>query len=369
MGKRINTATWHEKHKRWQIKVQKDGERRAFYSGKPGRTGQRECNAKADAWLDDGLVSTEIRADKLYAEWLSELKATTGTEHWTKYDSLWRTWIAPRIARLRMGSITEQHLQNVILDAHKKGRAKKTLSNLRACMSAFIKYARKRKATTLIVENVYIPKDAPVGERIILQPDDLDKLFSADTTVKYNKRIPEPLTFAFRLEVVTGLRPGELLGLEWGDIKGSRIMVRRSFNNSGEFTKGKNENAIRDFTMPEYGTEVLSDYRTSMGNEIKFSKYVFPASDGEPLSQSTYRKRWIRYCESNGLSKGVRPYDLRHTFVSIHKEMPEGLLKALVGHSVRMNTYATYSHKVTGDEERAAELMQSRLQELLEKGK
>lgn len=36
--KRTNTAVWMEKQKRWQIKVQKDGERRTFYSFKPGRT-------------------------------------------------------------------------------------------------------------------------------------------------------------------------------------------------------------------------------------------------------------------------------------------------------------------------------------------
>lgn len=49
MGKRTNTAVWQEKQGRWKIDVQKDGKRRSFYSFKPGRTGQREANAKADA--------------------------------------------------------------------------------------------------------------------------------------------------------------------------------------------------------------------------------------------------------------------------------------------------------------------------------
>lgn len=47
MGRRTNTATWNGK--RWRIDVQKDGARKSFYSSKPGRTGQREANAKADA--------------------------------------------------------------------------------------------------------------------------------------------------------------------------------------------------------------------------------------------------------------------------------------------------------------------------------
>lgn len=32
MGKRTNTAAWSEKHKRWQINVQRDGKRRSFHS-------------------------------------------------------------------------------------------------------------------------------------------------------------------------------------------------------------------------------------------------------------------------------------------------------------------------------------------------
>jgi hypothetical protein len=55
MGKRTNTAVWLPKYNRWQVKVQQDGVRRTFTSSKPGRTGQREANAKADAWLDQGI--------------------------------------------------------------------------------------------------------------------------------------------------------------------------------------------------------------------------------------------------------------------------------------------------------------------------
>ena len=54
MSKRTNTAQWEEKYQRWRIAVQKDGVRKQFYSSTPGRTGQREANAKADRWLDDG---------------------------------------------------------------------------------------------------------------------------------------------------------------------------------------------------------------------------------------------------------------------------------------------------------------------------
>lgn len=62
--KRTNTAVWMEKYNRCQIKVQKDGLRKTFYSSTPGRTGQREANAKADAWLDENVINTRLNVKK-----------------------------------------------------------------------------------------------------------------------------------------------------------------------------------------------------------------------------------------------------------------------------------------------------------------
>ena len=59
MGKRTNTATWNGKQ--WRIAVQKDGIRKYFYSSTQGRAGQREANAKADAWLDSGVCAKSAR--------------------------------------------------------------------------------------------------------------------------------------------------------------------------------------------------------------------------------------------------------------------------------------------------------------------
>ena len=69
MGKRVNTAVWIEKYQRWQIKVQKDGARKTFYSSAPGRKGQREANEKADRWLDDGIVESSVRVSVLLDQW------------------------------------------------------------------------------------------------------------------------------------------------------------------------------------------------------------------------------------------------------------------------------------------------------------
>lgn len=81
MKKRVNTAFWVEKENRWCIAVQKNGTRKRFYSSTPGRTGQREANAKADAWLDDSIRDGKKKVAALYAQWVEELKLTCGTSY------------------------------------------------------------------------------------------------------------------------------------------------------------------------------------------------------------------------------------------------------------------------------------------------
>ena len=347
MGKRVNTAKWIDAKKTWRIDVQKDGQRRSFYSSKPGRTGQREANSKADAWLDDGIDSHKLRVKDLWEDYLERIKATTGNANWRKERSNGRAWILPYIGHLRIEKLNENHLQDIILAAAKKGLAKKTLSNIRATVIAFVKYCRvQRKTTSLHPEGLEIPKNAPVGRRNILQPQHLITLFSCNSTSYRGKTIEDPFVHAYRFQVLTGVRPGELIGLEWGDIVGDVIHLRRSVNDLGEITAGKNANALRSFAMTE---QAISEIREQRG--ISRGERVFDIP-----SEITYRRRWKQYCEYNGIPY-ITPYEMRHTFVSMMKGLPEGELKALVGHSKDMDTYGVYSHEVDGDKRRIAEKM------------
>ncbi len=125
MQKRISTAKWIEKYRRWQINVQKDGVRRSFYSSKPGRAGQRECNAKADAWLDDNIESPNIKTAVLYEKWMDELKITTSKSHWMQYEGYGKNYIIPAIGKIKISTLNEQHLQNIVNLMYKKGLSKK----------------------------------------------------------------------------------------------------------------------------------------------------------------------------------------------------------------------------------------------------
>ena len=114
MKKRTNTAFWVEKEKRWCIAVQKNGTRKRFYSSTPGRTGQREANAKADAWLDDSIRDGKKKVSALYSEWVEELKLTCGTSYVTQCQRYGDCYILPTCGNIRIDELTEGDLQKAI---------------------------------------------------------------------------------------------------------------------------------------------------------------------------------------------------------------------------------------------------------------
>ncbi len=354
--KRINTAVWYDKQNRWQIKVQKDGIRRTFYSSTPGRNGQRECNAKADAWLDDGVENPNAKISALTKEYLENLKLTVSNSHYTQYEKYVRLYINPKIGNVRISDLHEQHLQSVIDYGYSKKLAKKTLQNIRGCISAFVKYCRKCKYTTLFPEDLTIPRGAAIKEKVILQPDDLRKLFNIDTITSRGKPKRELFINAYRFEVSTGLRPGEIIGLKWSNIVGNTVYLKRSVNVYGEETTDKNENAQRVFVLNEISQAVIKAQQKFQQESDIETEWVFSDEYGDCANERRYYKHWVRFCDDNGIQR-TTAYEMRHTFVLVVKPLLEGYLKQLVGHSKNMDTYGVYSHNFLGDTQKTAELV------------
>lgn len=343
MSRRTTSARWTGT--RWRIDVQKDGKRKSFYSSIDGRKGQREANKKADAWLDDGIEVRGGRVETIYKEWLAELQLTTSKSNWRPIDSRWRTWVSHIIGHKYVNSLTEQDLQNVINKAYAAGKSRKTLQSLCTDMRAFIKYCRKRRLIMFLPEEIKIPAGARYKGKQILQPQDLIMLFNKDKTMLRGKEVRDEYINAYRFQVLTGLRPGELIGLSWTDISGRTVHIHRAVNIIGETTQGKNQNAVCSFVLSDMAKRILEDQK----EYTEGCPTVF-----EITREERYRRHWKTFATHNNIS-AVTPYELRHTFVSVVKTLPAGEVKELVGHSMNMDTFGTYAHYLDGDDGRTAQ--------------
>ena len=148
-----------------------------------------------------------------------------------------------------------------------------------------------------------------------MQPQALRTLFSVDTRKWYAKHIFDDYIYAYRFAVSTGLRPGELVGLWYGDIKGNTVNLRRSVNVEDETTTGKNENSIRSFDMCQQAREAYEaqvQLLKDSGVQLNSTRpcFRFPAS-----GLSSGGGRSIK--TATGITPRITLYELRHTFVSV----------------------------------------------------
>lgn len=356
MGKRTNTAKWIESAKRWQINVQKNGKRRTFACSKPGRAGQRECNAKADEWLDNNIDGT-VKLSVMYDNWLEQVKLNSGTGNHCNYESYGRIHIKPLIGNKKMENVTEQDFQNVINAGFKKGLSYKTLANIRGCMQTFLKYCRKNKVTSLVLEDIQISKKAPVKEKRILQPNDIVKLLTCIECKKYW------YLNAYKFYVLTGVRRGELIALQRKDYKDNKVYINGSYNKFGELTGGKTQNAKRDFFLISVTNQIVEEQLEQIKNLD--TNFLFPNKYGDRSSPNTIYNQWKRFCEEYDIGP-TSLQELRHTFISLCKKVPIELLKQIVGHSKTMDTFGQYGHEVDGDKLNAKNILEKELQNITE---
>ena len=336
--------------KRWRIREMREGRSFSFSSSVPGTRGRKEVIRKYEQWYY-GEASGSKTVGRVAQEFLEDVKARRGetSEAYIQYERYIRLYIAPKIASMKICKVTLRDWQSVINEARGRNKAlsEKTLKNLRGIIKGIIKFGYEDYQCELLRGNLYIPKGHSRKEKEILQKDDARRLLE-ESDLWYH-----PL-FCFLL--LTGMRPGEALGLQVDDVKQNIVNIKRSVNAAGQITEGKNENARRVVPIGNMTREILDktierNERYNLG-----TKWIFCSPDGSMGNQSTMRNHWEKLKKERDLPGTV--YSLRHTFISMMKNvLPEQSIKDIVGHSVSMTTFETYGHFVDGDQKRAAEII------------
>lgn len=337
---------WNESEKRWILRIQRENALRKFTCVKAGMAGKREVLRRAREWVDGGKSERRTVAEE-WTRFLADTKMRGSLENYRNIESIGRNYIAPKCGRARIMSMRPTDWQTIINGAEgQRPLSKKSLSNLRGVIISFLRYAQRDGAIEAVPDALYVPKNAPVIGKQILQPEQVKRLFSA-----YDD---EWLIYLWRFILVTGLRPGEALGLQASDFDGASITIRRSVNACGRITAGKNANAARTIQLHDIAIGILAQQKTRV-KSLK-SKWLFPNRSGDQPLQSVAYKGWRRIADDMQIK--VTPYGLRHTFISMVKnDLPEQMIKSIVGHSAAMDTFGVYGHEVDGDKAAAAKIL------------
>lgn len=363
--KRRSEAIWIESKSYWQIKVQKDGVRKAFTSSVKGRKGKHAAEAKADEWLEKG--TQDMRFPAAWEMFLADQRSRTGTSNCYKHEQYGKHYLLPNVGTRKLSAITPVVWQSCIDAAAKKGLSRRTCVNIRASITAFLKYAARARMDVQQLQDgdLIIPNFAmPPKEKRVLQPEMIRTLFADPCIERNGKKTLAHYAYAWEFLIVTGLRRGEMCGLKNEDIDGNLLTIRRSINGELEETMGKNDNARRTIELTKTAMAVLKKQSEMLKAKGIISPWVFPDMHGECANPNNVYNNWRVWTKQHGTALSL--HEMRHTFISLNKaDLPVELMKTVVGHSTNMDTYGVYGHEIDGERHRSAQIIDGVFNEIL----
>ena len=172
---------------------------------------------------------------------------------------------------------------------------------------------------------------------------------------------------AIILTVFTGVRLGELMGLEWNDIdfRNGIVSINRSSQylaDTGVFTKvPKTESSIREVAIPDFVISLLEEYKLwyeeqkSLYGELWInSNRLFVQADGKPMHPSTISKWFVKFIGQIGLPV-INFHGLRHTNATllIAQNIDVAVVAARLGHAQITTTLNFYVHPIIAHNKKA----------------
>ena len=237
-----------------------------------GKT-QAECKAKLNAALESVKSIDVSRADEYtVATWLRSwydiyAKPNVRVATADRYQLMVEQYTIPRIGNIKLTKLTAHDLQKLYKELMENGRIDRksghgnpglsstTVRSLHLMLhNAFERAVKERLIPRNPTEDCIAPK-IQKSEMQILQPKHIKEYLNAA-----NARGLLPM---FYLELVSGLRKGELTALLWSDldIQNRTISVSKQYikNPNGELTlsRPKTETSVRKVSIPQEAIDLL----------------------------------------------------------------------------------------------------------------
>ena len=343
---------------------------KTVYKNVLGKT-QAEVKAKLKQAIQENTEVDTLTAEKYtVGQWMdvwfeNYAKVKVRPSSHQTYRGYIDNHIKPNIGNIPLGKLTTLELQKLYKKLLSKGRVErieaksqpkglspKTVRNIHQVISSAMDFARSQKLIAINpTDGCALPK---------LEHREM-KTLPVEQLASFLREAKESGVFEmYYIELATGLRRGELLGLKWEDLdleQGTLRVQRQVSRINGEVVEArlKTKNSYRIISLGADAVKILKEQRKKCGSE-----YVFPSPTGGPISPDSVLQILHRVLKRAGLPK-VRFHDLRHTFATIALQNGVDIktVSGMLGHYSAGFTLDTYAHVTTAAQREAAKTMGS----------
>ena len=311
-----------------------------------------ECVEKLERQKEEcGRTAEKLKPDMPFGEWIDfwykyfsspKLRPTTQAT----YENRIYGHIIPSVGKIPLSKLTQNDLQQFYAKLKRTGRKVNVELKGTGVSDRMVRscHALCRSSLEKAVEEGLITRNPSIGCKLPPKKNGEMKVLTQNEIVRLlNQAYDEGYYEMFLLELTTGMRRGEILGLKWRDLnlETGELNIKRQLTTKG-ISVPKTKSSIRTILLPPDMLDLLREMK-------KTAKYdwIFPSpvKEGEPRNPTAITKRF-RIMLERAHCKHVRFHDLRHTFATMALEngMDVKTLSAMIGHVSSETTLNIYSH-------------------------
>jgi integrase len=181
----------------------------------------------------------------------------------------------------------------------------------------------------------------------IWSDDEIEALIDAAERMALQPEARYDYSPLIRTALFTGLRLGELLGLQWQDvdIHEGVLYVRRQWLRTGTYGPTKTKAGTRRVPISDDMRKYLAALKFSSRHSNEDDP-VFAARNGKPLVHRSVTRRGFEPAAVSAGIDGVSFHDMRHAFASrmIDRGITSTVLAKIMGHESSAITEKRYIH-------------------------
>lgn len=327
---------------------QKRTTRRGFKTQKEAKKAERELllSVEENGFTDRSSKPTFKEVADL---WLESYETTVKPTTYQNTKNYLNAIIENHFKEIRIDSVSVAKMQKIVIELSKKYV---TYLNYLSIINRVFKYAVHLDIIqTNPVDRIIRPKQQkPKKEKIALAKNELNKFL---TLAKKNAR---PVLYtAWHTLAYTGLRRGELLGLEWSDIdfKNKTISVSKTLvtiNGKLSTQSPKTKRSARTISLDDSTVQILKDWKLKQKKlffkyGVKPTNIVITNTKGGYFDFAHFRDE-LRYFLGKHKLKQFSVHSLRHTHASLLFEagIEPKTISDRLGHSNIQTTLDMYTH-------------------------